>query len=54
MCTGSVGRMLSREMISDDEYRAGQIGTEVPVTIIPTRIITMYWAAWENAGPARG
>lgn len=27
---------------------------EVPVTIIPTRIITMYWAAWENAGPAGG
>ncbi len=25
-----------------------------PVTIIPTRIITMCWAAWENAGPAGG
>ncbi len=28
--------------------------TGEPVTIIPTRIITMYWAAWENAGPAGG
>ncbi len=46
--------MLSREMISDDEYQRRSDRPEVPVTIIPTRIITMYWAAWENAGPVKG
>ncbi len=47
------GRMLSREMISDDEYRAGQTAGSAG-NYYTDKDNYYVLGSWENAGPAGG